>query len=151
MSSKRTVGMWTWPSAWSAMGTSAGTVEFYDGTIDLGPGNLSGANPLEYTLNTPLLTLGDHSFTAVYSGDGTFGASTSPALVTSVTSGDAGTLTLTGSTTAINEGDQYTLSLPTTADSANITKWWINWGGVPEVSGRNPRRIVRDALLAMSA
>ncbi len=27
----------------------------------------------------------------------------------------------------------------------------INWGGVPEVSGRNPRRIVRDALLAMSA
>ena len=32
-----------------------------------------------------------------------------------------------------------------------ISLWRINWGGVPEVSGRNPRRIVRDALLAMSA
>ena len=62
-----------------ATGTPSGTVEFDDGTIDLGPGTLTiTQNTYMATLTTPPLTLGDHGFTAVYSGDDTFDPSTSP-------------------------------------------------------------------------
>ena len=61
----------------SATGTPGGTVEFYDGTIDLGPGTLAlNGSYDQATLNTPPLTFGTHSFTAIYGGDGTFDQST---------------------------------------------------------------------------
>ena len=56
------------------------TVEFYDGATDLGPGTLGVVGGQDIaTLVTPPLTYGDHTFTAVYSGDGTFDQSNSPA------------------------------------------------------------------------
>ena len=83
-----------------ATGIPTGTVEFYDGTIDLGPGTFA-PNTLMATLTTPLLTAGSHSFTAVYSGDGTFDQSTS-AVVAATASYPvlAGAVTLAGAATA---------------------------------------------------
>ena len=113
-----------------ATGTPSGTVEFYDGTIDLGSGTLSlNQGSLVATLTTPPLTLGDHGFTAVYNGDGTFSQSTSaPVTATSSPpSGGAGALALTAPSSA-TAGANYTISLPLTDSSGHaITKWAINW------------------------
>ena len=58
-------------------GTFTGTVQFFDGATLLGSGTVvSGAA----TFTTSALTLGSHSITAVYSGDGNFGGSTSKVL-----------------------------------------------------------------------
>ena len=46
-----------------------GTVEFYDGTTILGAASLGGSSA-QFTIAT--LTAGQHTFTAVYSGDATF-------------------------------------------------------------------------------
>ena len=122
-------------AAVSETGVPSGTVEFYDGTIDLGPGALSWnivQNAEMATLNTPPLTLGDHGFTAVYSGDGTFDPSTSSTVVASVTSALPGYLNLTGTTLATGapseESLEYQLNLPTTVGGNTITQWSINWG-----------------------
>ena len=121
-------------AAVSETGVPSGTVEFYDGTIDLGPGTLSWnivQNAEMATLNTPPLTLGDHGFTAVYSGDGTFDPSTSPAVVASVTSAVPGYLNLTGTTLATSTSSEsldYQLNLPAAAGGYPITQWSINWG-----------------------
>jgi hypothetical protein len=58
-------------------GTPTGNVTFYDGTTSLGSVALSAGTA---ALTTSSLTGGSHSLTASYSGDGTFGASTSPVL-----------------------------------------------------------------------
>ena len=55
-------------------GTPTGSVEFWDGATDLGPGTLSGGVA---TYSTSALSLGDHTITAVYSGDTNFVTSTS--------------------------------------------------------------------------
>ncbi len=120
-----------------ATGTPGGTVEFYDGTMDLGPGTLDSGT-LMATLVTPPLTVRDHAFTAVYSGDGTFTASTSAAATVSVSYPvTAGGLTLSGSPTG---AEGYTLDLPQDDPNSNpIEQWTIDWGDgvVANVSG-NP-------------
>ena len=68
-------------SATATPSATLGSVEFYDGTTDLGPGTFADGS---FTLATQLLTVGTHSFTAVYSGDGTFDQSTSAAVAVSV-------------------------------------------------------------------
>ncbi len=113
----------------ASSGAGSGTVEFYDGTMDLGSGTLLVTGGYDVaSLVTPPLALGDHAFTAVYGGDGTFSPSNSAVTVKAVTSGMLGWLSLTGSSTA-TAGATYDLTLPTT-DSADdtITQWWINWG-----------------------
>ncbi|MGA2258599.1 MAG: Ig-like domain repeat protein, partial [Thermoguttaceae bacterium] len=118
-------------AAGSAAGTPSGTVEFYDGTIDLGSGTLalSGGHDVA-TLTTPPLGYGDHAFTAVYSGDTTFEVSNSateivPVSPTSMPPAVPLVLSPLGSATA---GQNYTLSLPTQAGGQTITQWSINWG-----------------------
>ena len=119
----------------AATGIPTGTVEFYDGTTDLGPGTLSivGGQDIA-TLVTPPLSYGDHAFTAVYSGEGTFDQSNSAVEDVMATSGMAGTAVLSGSTTA-TVGGNYNVTLPTTDSQGNpmtITQWTINWGdGTP--------------------
>ena len=82
----------------TATGTPGGTVEFYDGTMDLGPGTLAlNGSYDQATLNTPPLTFGTHSFTAIYGGDGTFDQSTSTPATASVGSSVHGPLTITAS------------------------------------------------------
>ena len=58
-------------------GTPTGSVEFYDGSTDLGGGTLSGGVA---TLSTSSLGVGSHGITAVYGGDTDFSTSTSAAL-----------------------------------------------------------------------
>jgi alpha-tubulin suppressor-like RCC1 family protein len=64
-----------------AGGTPSGTVQFFDGVIALGTALLSSG---EATLSTSGLTVGSHSVTAVYSGSGSFAASTSSDLTQTV-------------------------------------------------------------------
>jgi hypothetical protein len=59
----------------SGIGPPTGTVEFYDGTIDLGSGTFDTETGVA-TLTTPPLFSGEHDFNAVYSGDSEFTGST---------------------------------------------------------------------------
>ncbi len=59
-------------------GTPTGTVEFYDGSTDLGPGTLGATGTATFT--TSSLPVGTDPITAVYSGDDDFTTSHSPAL-----------------------------------------------------------------------
>ena len=58
-------------------GVPTGSVEFYDGSTDLGPGSaLSGSgNSATSTLTTSTLTAGSHSISAVYTPTGNFAGS----------------------------------------------------------------------------
>lgn len=67
-------------------GTPTGSVSFMDATTTLGTAPLSGGNAV-LVLST--LPLGDHTITAVYSGDSTFSRSTSPILIQTVDSPSA--------------------------------------------------------------
>ncbi len=60
---------------------ATGTITFLDGTATLGSGPVTKAVA---TFSTSTLTAGSHSITAVYSGDGNFGGSTSAVLVQTV-------------------------------------------------------------------
>ncbi len=91
-------------------GAASGTVEFYDGTMDLGSGTLLVTGGYDVaSLVTPPLALGDHAFSAVYGGDGTFSPSNSAVTVKAVTSGMLGTLSLTGSATATRGSAKHDL------------------------------------------
>ncbi|MFJ2399650.1 Ig-like domain repeat protein, partial [Streptomyces sp. NPDC087843] len=72
-------------------GVPSGTVSFFDGATLLGTGTLTGGVA---TLTTSTLSVGSHSLTAVYGGDGDFNGSTSPVDTQSVSAADT-TTTLT--------------------------------------------------------
>ena len=113
-----------------ATGTPTGTVEFYDGTMDLGSGTLDTETPPVATLTTPPLADGEHDFTATYSGDGTFDPSTSAVSAATVADNPTGSVVISGDASP-TEGN-YTLGLPTTAGDLAVTAWSINWGdGTP--------------------
>ena len=59
-------------------GVPTGTVTFKDGSKILGTGVLNASGQATYTTNS--LSVGTHSITTVYSGDGNFGSSTSSVL-----------------------------------------------------------------------
>jgi len=67
----------------SGQGFPTGTVQFMDGTTALGNSTLDSRAVAAYS--TTALSLGNHSITAVYSGDSQFVASTSPILIQKVT------------------------------------------------------------------
>jgi parallel beta-helix repeat protein len=71
-------------------GTPTGTVTFLDGVATLGTGTLNGSGVA--TLTTSSLTLGSHSITVSYSGDGSFNVSTS-SVVTQVVNAAAAAAT----------------------------------------------------------
>jgi hypothetical protein len=58
--------------------TPTGTVSFRDGGVSIGTATLAAGVA---TFSTTALTLGSHTITASYGGNGTFSASTSPGLV----------------------------------------------------------------------
>ncbi len=70
-----------------------GTVEFLDGTTSLGTAPVTGGTA---TLQIATLAAGDHSVTAVYSGDGSNTVSTSPPITVTVAAPAAPTLAATG-------------------------------------------------------
>ncbi|MEJ0013431.1 MAG: Ig-like domain repeat protein [Bauldia sp.] len=69
-------------SGFGGSGAVGGTVEFKDGSDSLGSATLSGGVA---TLTTAVLAVGDHTITAVYSGNSDFPTSTSPQLIQTVT------------------------------------------------------------------
>jgi hypothetical protein len=84
-----------------AGGTPTGTITFKDGATSIGIGTLNGAG--QAILATNSLSNGTHSVTAVYGGDVTFAASTSPVLAFQVSpGGSAGTATTTTVATSVN-------------------------------------------------
>ena len=64
-------------TASGAGGTPAGTITFYDGATPLGTATLNGAGMA--SLTTTMVAVGTRSITAVYSGNGQYTGSTSPA------------------------------------------------------------------------
>jgi hypothetical protein len=62
-------------------GTITGTVTFKDGSTTLGTSVVSGGRA---TFSTSTLSVGSHSITALYSGDASYAASTSPVFVETI-------------------------------------------------------------------
>jgi hypothetical protein len=83
----------------SGHGTPTGTVQFIDGATILGTSTLDRRAMAGYS--TAALSLGNHSLTAMYSGDTQFVSSTSPALIQKITPSvpDFGLTASPGSTT----------------------------------------------------
>ena len=65
----------------TGVGLQSGTVEFFNNGVSLGTSTLSGGQAV---MSTAALLAGNHTMTAVYSGDGNFTGSTSPALTHNV-------------------------------------------------------------------
>jgi hypothetical protein len=99
------------------LGTPTGTVTFSDGMNALGVATLSGGMA---TFSTAALTIGVHSITATYSGDGNYLSSISPALqetINSSISPTATTLTSSVNPSTYNQQVIFTASV----SSANGT------------------------------
>jgi hypothetical protein len=97
----------TFTATVESAGAPTGAVEFFDGTTSL------GTEPLDFStsqavLTTSSLALGEHTITAVYSGDAQDEASTSPPL-THVVGRETAT-TLTGSATEVTVGAPVTFT-----------------------------------------
>jgi poly(3-hydroxybutyrate) depolymerase len=84
-----------------ASGTIPGNVGFYNGSTSLGSGALSGG-VASYTTTKLQLSAGTDSITAVYKGNSSFGASTSPVLSQVVNSSGGATATTTTLTSSVN-------------------------------------------------
>ncbi|MGA2787902.1 MAG: glycosyl hydrolase family 28 protein, partial [Verrucomicrobiota bacterium] len=106
--------------------TNGETVTFKDGSTTLGTGTLSSGQAT-YTTTATQLAAGSHSITAVYAGDGAYGASTSIVLTQTV---NARALTVTGLTVNSKTYDRtmaaslstngYTLSTVISGDTVTL-------------------------------
>ncbi|MGD0909409.1 MAG: choice-of-anchor D domain-containing protein, partial [Candidatus Acidiferrales bacterium] len=105
-------------------GTPSGYVSFYDGTTEIGAGLLSSQAIATY--QTTALYLGTHSITAQYSGDSTYGPSTSNIVTQFVVEGAK-----TSSTTALVSS----LNPSTTGQSVTFTATVTPPSGTPVPTG----------------
>ena len=89
-------------------GIPTGTVTFFDGNTTLGTGTLDSSG--QATFSTSALTIGGHSVTAVYGGDGDFTGSPSSVLAEAVTQ-DSSTAVVTSSAdpSFLNESISFTV------------------------------------------
>jgi probable HAF family extracellular repeat protein len=117
-------------------GTATGKVTFFDGTASLGTITLNRADIATFTTSSP--AAGSHSFTASYSGDSNFSASSSSTVSDQVLCGVlisllpstvpvGGTITVTGkviscATTTQTVVVKFTLSGPSQPNSCSSTK-----------------------------
>ena len=92
-------------------GNFTGTVSYYDGATLLGSGPIQSNGKSD--LFTPDFNVGANSITAQYSGDGNYAASTSPAIIQTVTIAPT-TTTLTGSPTSAAAGTSIMFTATTT-------------------------------------
>ncbi|MFY9611832.1 MAG: PxKF domain-containing protein [Blastocatellia bacterium] len=77
-------------------GTPTGTVTFKDGVNTLGTSNLVAGPPFAATFTISVLSLGNHTITAVYAGDSNFNTSTSSGLAQAVVDNQVPAITLIG-------------------------------------------------------
>jgi Bacterial Ig-like domain (group 3)/Beta-propeller repeat len=114
-------------------GTSVptGTVVFKDGTTTLGSMTLNGTGIAVYTTST--LSVGAHSITTAYGGDGANAASASTASSVTITAPPPPTVTIAVAPTSITLGQSATL----TWSSTNATACTASsaWTGAEAVSG----------------
>jgi hypothetical protein len=96
-------------------GTPTGTVNFFDGTTNIGSSSLNGSGVA--TLMTSTLAVGTHSITAAYSGDANFTTSTSPAVQQVVQGAQGFTLSASPTTVSISAPGQ---SGPTTITISTV-------------------------------
>jgi hypothetical protein len=100
-------------SAWQ--GAATGSVTFYDGGTQLGTASLSNNGTATYT--TSSLAAGNHSVTAVYSGDGNFlGGSSNP--VTELIEAPAISLSVNPTALTMTAGQNGTVTLTLGANAA---------------------------------
>jgi N-acetylneuraminic acid mutarotase len=109
-------------SATVTPGTATGAVQFLDGSTTLGTATISGG-AAAFSLSS--LSVGAHSITAVYSGDGNDAASTSAVLTQTVNKG-ASSVTVTSSMNPSLYGQSVTLSAAITPSSATGTVQFLN-------------------------
>ncbi|HZS44603.1 MAG TPA: Ig-like domain-containing protein, partial [Blastocatellia bacterium] len=94
-------------------GTPSGTVTFFDGATQIGTGTLNGSGVATLTIST--LSVGQHSITAVYSGDDNFNSSTSPIVTQTVNKANTATANVTSSVNPSVFGQSVTFSTTVTA------------------------------------
>jgi len=106
-----------------ATGTPTGTVTFFDGATSLGTGTLNGSDVA--TFATAALTLGTHSITASYGGDGSFSGSTSTVLSEVIaTPNPVPTVTSLSPTAAVAGGAGFTITVNgTNFFSGSVVEW----------------------------
>jgi autotransporter-associated beta strand protein len=119
----------------SGTGTPTGTVQFRDGTTNLGsPVTLTGGMA---TFTVPAgspLSVGPHSITAVYSGDATFAGSTSNPITQTVSQASTTTaLTSTPNPSAPNQNVTFTATVTALAPGAGTPTGTVQFrdGGNP--------------------
>jgi hypothetical protein len=96
-------------------GSATGTVTFLNGTATLGTATVSG-DVAQLVVAAGVLTLGTHSFTAKYSGDSNFLASTSSALSESVTAASTTTsLATSASPSVVGKSVTFTATVSSTS------------------------------------
>src|SRR5205823_12300444 len=112
----------------SGSGNPTGTVTFKDGATTIGSASLIGigSNTSTGALTTAsLITVGTHSITAVYGGDGTYSASTSAAL-TQIIDGSAPSISVPPASQTVCAGGSVTFSV--TASGSDLTYQWRKGG-----------------------
>jgi hypothetical protein len=102
-------------------GTPTGTVTFKDGATTLGSSTLDGTGHASFT--TSSLASGGHSITAVYGGDNTFAASTSPtvSLLVNSSGSTASSTSLTATPNPVASGAPVTFTATVTGTGGTPT------------------------------
>ncbi len=93
----------------------SGTVQFFDGSVAIGTATVD--NNGVATLTTSSLTLGTHSITAQYQGDGNYNPSTSPAVTQTVGQLSTTVLTVTPLETVFGQA----VTMTATVTATNVT------------------------------
>ena len=125
----------------SASTTTTGTVTFMDGAATLGTGTLSGGVA---TYTTSSLAVGQHSMTAVYSGDTSKAGSTSSVLTQTVNAANF-TLTSNPASTTVTAGHSGTFTVTVTPQGSFTSPISFTCTGLPTLAawGSVPRRSLR--------
>jgi hypothetical protein len=97
-----------------ALGAPTGTVTFKDGTTSLGTATLDATG--NATISTSALSVGSHSITAVYGGDGNFNTGTSTAVTQTVNKANT-TSAVTSSLNPAPFGQSVTFTVTVSAAS----------------------------------
>jgi hypothetical protein len=95
-------------------GTPTGTVTFKDGVATIGTGTLNGSGVATFATTT--LSVGPHSVTAVYAGDGNFNTSTSSTVNQTVNKAGAGTVLASSANPSVS-GQSVTFTATVTASA----------------------------------
>jgi hypothetical protein len=128
-------------------GAPTGTVQFLDGATVLATKTVASGGA---TFATSSLSVGTHSITAVYSGDGAFDAKTSSAV--SVTVGQVATTTaLSISDTTPIVGETVTLTAAVTGNAAPVTSGTVTFSTFGFTFATAPLNASGQASVSVSA